>query len=448
MTPVEDKGLKRELSLTHATVLNMIDMVGIGPFVALPIILIAFPGKFSLIPWLIGAALALGDGLVWSELGAAWPKAGGSYIFLQKLFRGKPGKVMSFLYVVQTTLHTPLVITSACIGFVNYLRYFEDLSFIQGKMVMIGIVLMIVFFLYRKVIDVGKIGIALSIIVVTLLLWTIITGAIAFDTNIYLANSDTPNKLGSIWSIGFWYLAGNASTKAIYSYLGYYNVCHIGSEIKNPVKNIPRSIMLSVVGIAILYISMQFVISGAVEQKVITSENVPLISMLFQKVYGTQVATIATIMLLVVAFSSLFALLLGYSRIIWAAANEGMHFKVFAHLHPTKNFPDYALLIFGGIAIIFCMIFNKASDVFKFIVVTRIFIQFIPQSIGVILMRINKRQAELPYKMALFPFLIIISILIWLYVFISSGIQYSLFGLGVIGLGLGLYWALFNSGKK
>jgi fructoselysine transporter len=448
MTPVENKGLKRELSLTHATVLNMIDMVGIGPFVALPIILIAFPGKFSLIPWLIGAALALGDGLVWSELGAAWPKAGGSYIFLQKLFRGKPGKVMSFLYVVQTTLHTPLVITSACIGFVNYLRYFEDLSFIQGKMVMIGIVLMIVFFLYRKVIDVGKIGIALSIIVVTLLLWTIITGAIAFDTNIYLANSDTPNKLGSIWSIGFWYLAGNASTKAIYSYLGYYNVCHIGSEIKNPVKNIPRSIMLSVVGIAILYISMQFVISGAVEQKVITSENVPLISMLFQKVYGTQVATIATIMLLVVAFSSLFALLLGYSRIIWAAANEGMHFKVFAHLHPTKNFPDYALLIFGGIAIIFCMIFNKASDVFKFIVVTRIFIQFIPQSIGVILMRINKRQAELPYKMALFPFLIIISILIWLYVFISSGIQYSLFGLGVIGLGLGLYWALFNSGKK
>jgi fructoselysine transporter len=448
MTPVEDKGLKRELSLTHATVLNMIDMVGIGPFVALPIILIAFPGKFSLIPWLIGAALALGDGLVWSELGAAWPKAGGSYIFLQKLFRGKPGKVMSFLYVVQTTLHTPLVITSACIGFVNYLRYFEDLSFIQGKMVMIGIVLMIVFFLYRKVIDVGKIGIALSIIVVTLLLWTIITGAIAFDTNIYLANSATPNKLGSIWSIGFWYLAGNASTKAIYSYLGYYNVCHIGSEIKNPVKNIPRSIMLSVVGIAILYISMQFVISGAVEQKVITSENVPLISMLFQKVYGTQVATIATIMLLVVAFSSLFALLLGYSRIIWAAANEGMHFKVFAHLHPTKNFPDYALLIFGGIAIIFCMIFNKASDVFKFIVVTRIFIQFIPQSIGVILMRINKRQAELPYKMALFPFLIIISILIWLYVFISSGIQYSLFGLGVIGLGLGLYWALFNSGKK
>jgi len=139
MNIAEDKGLKRELSLTHATVLNMIDMVGIGPFVALPIILIAFPGKFSLIPWLIGAALALGDGLVWSELGAAWPKAGGSYIFLQKLFRGKPGKVMSFLYVVQTTLHTPLVITSACIGFVNYLRYFQDLTFIQGKFVMMAL---------------------------------------------------------------------------------------------------------------------------------------------------------------------------------------------------------------------------------------------------------------------------------------------------------------------
>jgi fructoselysine transporter len=444
----EEKGLKRELSLTHATVLNMIDMVGIGPFVTLPIILFALPGKFSLIPWIIGAVLGLADGLVWAELGAAWPKAGGSYIFLQKLFRGKPGKVMAFLYIVQTSLHTPLVITSACLGFVNYLRYIQPLNFLQGKLVMIGIVLLIVFFLYRKVLDVGKIGIVLSIIVVTLLLWTIITGAIAFDTNIYTANSASPNKLGDIWSIGFWVLAGNYTSKAVYAYLGYYNVCHIGSEIKNPIKNIPRSIILSVVGIAILYISMQFTISGAIDQKQITGENIPLVSMLFQKVYGVKVATIATILLLIVAFSSLFALLLGYSRIIWAAASEGMHFKVFAHLHPTKNFPDYTLLIFGAIAIVFCTIFNKASDVFRFIVVTRIFIQFIPQAVGLILLRINKRHNELPYKMPFFPYTAILSILIWLYVFITSGYQYSLFGLGVIVIGLGLYWLLFRKVKE
>lgn len=436
--------LRRELSLTHATVLNMIDMVGIGPFVTLPIILFAIPGKFSLIPWVIGAVLGLVDGLIWAELGAAWPKAGGSYVFLQKLFKGKAGKAMAFLYIVQTTLHTPLVITSACLGFINYLRYIVHLNDIQGKLVMIGIIILIVFFLYRKIIDVGKIGIILSIIVVTLLLWTIVTGAMAFDANILASNSSQPSKLGNLWTIGFWLVAGNYTSKAIYAYLGYYNVCHIGSEIKDPIKNIPKSILLSVIGIAILYIAMQFTMAGAVEQKFIINENVPLVSFLFQKVYGENVAMIATIMLLAVAISSLFALLLGYSRIIWAAAKDGMHFKIFAHLHPIKEFPDYALLIFGGIAIIFCMIFNKPSDVFRFIVVTRVFIQFIPQAFGVLLLRMNKRSDELRFKMPLYPYPAIISILIWFFVFATSGYQYTILGALVIIIGLVLYFLLFN----
>ena len=422
----------------------MIDMVGIGPFVTLPIILFAIPGKLSLIPWVIGAVLGLVDGLIWAELGAAWPKAGGSYVFLQKLFKGKAGQAMAFLYVVQTSLHTPLVITSACLGFINYLRYVVPLNELQGKIVMIGVIIIIVFFLYRKVLDVGKIGIALSVIVVTLLIWTIITGALAFDHNILAANSAAPSKLGNIWSIGFWVIAGNYSSKAIYAYLGYYNVCNIGSEIKDPIKNIPKSIIISVIGIAVLYILMQYTMAGAVDQRYITSENVPLVSYLFQKVYGQQVALIATVMLLLVAISSLFALLLGYSRIVWAAARDGMHFKVFGHLHPTKQFPDYALLIFAAVAIVFCLIFNKPSDVFRFIVVTRIFIQFIPQAIGVILLRVTGRSHELPYKMPLYPYTAIISILIWLFVFLTSGLQYSLFGLSVIGVGLALYFLIFN----
>jgi fructoselysine transporter len=395
----------------------------------------------------IGAVLGLVDGLVWAELGAAWPEAGGSYVFLQKLFKGKAGKMMSFLYVVQTSLHTPLVITSACLGFINYLRYIVPLGVIEGKFVMIGVVLLILFFLYRKVIDVGKIGIVLSVIVVGLLLWTIITGAIAFDVNLLRANTAAPNKLANLWTIAFWGIMGNYTSKAVYAYLGYYNVCHFGSEIKNPVRNIPRSILLSVFGIAVLYLGMQFAVAGSIEQKQITSENVPLISLLFQKVYGKEMALVATILLLAVAISSLFALLLGYSRIIWAAAKEGMHFKVFAHLHPTKNFPDYTLLIFSGIAIIFCLIFNKPSDVFRFIVVTRIFIQFIPQAVGVILLRRNGRVAELPYKMPLYPYSAILSIIIWLFLFFTSGYKFSLVGLGVIAIGLVCYQVMFGRRK-
>lgn len=440
----ETKGLKRELGLTHATVLNMIDMVGIGPFTALPIILFALPGKFSLIPWVIGAVLGLVDGLIWAELGAAWPKAGGSYIFLQKLYKGPTGRALAFLYVFQTSLHTPLVITSACLGFINYMHYFIPFDFWQGKLMMVGVVLLIMAALYRRVLDVGKIGIVLSVAVISMLLWTIITGALFFDAEIFRSNSAQPNQLGSWFTTAFWLMAGNYTSKAVYAYLGYYNVCHLGSEIKNPQKNIPSSIIISVIGIACFYLAMQFVIAGAVPQSQITDENIPLISLLFEKAYGQGVAYIATVLLLIVAVSSLFALLLGYTRIIYAAAKEGMHFKVFAHLHPTKNFPDYALLIFGFISCIFCLLFSKPSAVFRFIVVTRIFIQFIPQAIGVILLRKNKRTNELPFKMPLYPATAILSIIMWVFVFVSSGLQYASAGISVIAAGLLIYWLLFR----
>lgn len=432
--------LRRDLGLRHATVLNMIDMVGIGPFTALPIILIAFPGKFSLIPWCIGAIISLLDGFIWSELGSAWPKAGGSYIFLQELFKGKTGKVLSFLYIVQTSFHTPLVVTSACLGFINYFSYILPLTFVQGKVVMICVVIVTIFLLYRNIINVGKIGFMLSIIVIGMLLWTIVTGILAFDTSIFQINSLQNNSLSSISGISFWMVTGMYTTKSIYAYLGYYNVCHIGSEIKQPGKNIPKSIFISIAGIAVLYISMQLVMAGAIKQNEIVNENVPLVSLLFEHVYGKNFGIIASVLLLIVAASSLFALLLGYTRIIYAASMEGMHLKIFQHLHPTKNFPDYALLIFGSIAIVSCLVFNKPSDVFRFIVVTRIFIQFIPQVVGLALMRIKKRTHELNYKMPFFPIISTISILAWLFVFCTSGYKYSLFGISIILLGLLIYF--------
>lgn len=436
--------LQRKLNLTHATVLNMIDMVGIGPFITLPIILVAFPGEFSLIPWIVGALVALADGFIWGELGSAWPEAGGSYVFLQKIYKGKPGRILGFLYVLQTSLHLPLVMTSAAIGFANYFGYLVPISFWQGKLVMIGLVLTVVFLLYRKISDISKISLVLSIAVAGLLLWTIFTGAIGYHTEIMEANSSLAKGFKDFNNLAFWFIVGNYTSKTIYAYLGYYNVCNLGSEIKNAEKNIPRSIIISIVGIAVFYLCMQWMIAGSVSQSKITNENVPIISILFQQAYGKQTAAIATVLLLVVAGSSLFALMLGYSRIIYAAARDGMHFKLFGHLHPTKNFPDYTILTFGLIAVIFCLLFNKPSAVFGFIVVTRIFIQFIPQAFGIIWMRIKKRTAELNFKMPLYPLIPIASILVWVFVFITSGYQYFLSGISIIIVGILLYYLLFN----
>src|SRR5699024_8152469 len=166
-------------------------------------------------------------------------------------------------------------------------------------------------------------------------------------------------------------------------------------------------------------------------------------------------ANIATILILIVAGSSLFALMLGYSRILYAAARDGMHFKYLDHLHPTRNFPDRVLIIFGLISIVFCLIFAKLSTVFKFIVVTRIFIQFIPQAIGVIRMRMKKRMRELHFKMPLYPVIPILSILVWTAAFILSGynkdpegyhweFQYYLSGFLIIVVGTVLFFLFFR----
>lgn len=442
-----EKGLKRALNLRSATVLNMIDMVGIGPFTVLPVILLALPGKFSLLPWLVGAVVSLADGMIWSELGAAWPEAGGSFVFLQKLYRGRLGKILAFLYSMQTSIHLPLVLTSASLGLVNYLRYVLPLGFWQGKAVMVGIVVLVVALLYRKISTIGKIGFVLSVVMILMLLWTIVTGVVSFDAKTWTSNSIMPAQLLHWNNIVFWTFIGSYTSKTVYAYLGYYNVCHIGGEIKNPAKNIPRSILISIVCIAVLYIAMQGVVAGAVPQSEITSENIPLLSILFEHVYGKGIAFVVTGVLLVVACSSLFALMLGYSRIIYAAACQGMHFKIFAHVHPTKHFPDYVLLVFGGIAVIFCLLFDQPSSVFRFIVVTRILIQFVPQAVGVILMRVQKRTNELPFQMPFFPFVAILSIVIWLFLFVTSGLQYLGAGIAIIAVGLLLYFLFFNNKK-
>lgn len=392
--------------------------------------------------------MALIDGFIWSELGSAWPQAGGSYVFLQKLFKGKFGKIMSFLYVLQTSLHLPLVMTSAAIGFINYFGYLVPLNFWQGKLVMVGLVLLIVFLLYRGITDISKIGMVLSVIVVGLLLWTIYTGYMQFDNTLFQENSILPEKVTSLNRLAFWFIIGNYTSSAIYSYLGYYNVSHIGSEIKNAEKNIPKSILISIVGIATLYIGMQWTMAGALDQSQITDENIPIISILFQQAYGDQIASFATVLLLIVAGSSLFALMLGYSRIIYAAARDGMHFKIFSHLHPTKNFPDYVLLIFGGISIVFCLLFSQPSTVFSFIVITQIFIQFIPQAIGVIYLRIKKRTDELNFKIPLYPILPIASIITWTFIFITSGIEKASIGVVIIIVGLLLYYLFIREKKQ
>ncbi len=424
--------LERGLSLTQATAINMIDMVGIGPFITIPIVAGLMHGPASILAWLAGALLAYTDGMVWAELGAQWPEAGGSYVFLQKLF-GKWGKLMAFLFIWQTVIQAPLVVASGAIGFSQYFTYLVPMEVWQQKALSGGVVILVTALLYRNIKTIGKISILLWIITVGTILWLIVSGIgkvnLSHAVSFSIAGFDT-NTL-------FFIALGQASLKAVYSYLGYYNVCHLGAEIKDPAKNIPRSILLSVTGIAILYLAMQTVMVGILpSQTLANSEHA--VSLYFEQLYNPTIATVATILILCIALSSLFAVVLGYSRIPYAAAQNGDFFAIFGRVHKKYHFPHISLLFLGGLGFIFSLLF-KMKDVLTAIVVVRILIQFVSQGIGVIAWHLRNRR-DRAYNMPLFPIPVIISLIIWLFILFTSQLSFIMLALGIILSGVALYF--------
>jgi fructoselysine transporter len=436
--------LERGLSLTQATAINMIDMVGIGPFITIPAIVAAMKGPQCVLAWLLGALLAFMDGSVWSELGAKWPMAGGSYVFLQRIYgEGKFGKMMSFLLVWQTIVQAPLVVASAAIGFAQYLNYLVSLNEVQQKMVSGGLVILVTILLYRNIKSIGKISILLSIITIGTFVWLIGSGFLHFNPHwAFNFGGDGAFSLSGI----FWVGLGQASLQSVYSYLGYYNVCHLGGEIVNPQKNIPRSIFISVAGIALVYILMQIVISGSMPWQQIANSHF-IVSTYFEHIYGPLAGKIATVLVLLIAASSLFAVMLGYSRIPYAAAIDGNFFKPFAETHPKKHFPYISLLVLGGLGFAFSLLF-KLTNVIKAILAMRILVQFVGQSVGVIYWHVKKPDDERPYKMKFYPLPAVIGIIIWLFIFCVSPVWYIVGALAYISLGVIVYWLIMEPAKR
>jgi amino acid transporter len=435
--------LQRRLGLLQATAINMIDMVGIGPFITLPMVIGMMNGPYFLYAWVAGAILSFLDAMVWSELGAAFPKAGGSYNFLNEAYGKKgPGKIMSFLFVWQTMIQAPLVIASAAIGFSAYLSYLLPLSALVAKAVSGGVVILIVVLLYRKIEAVGKISVFLWVGVLLTLIW-IIAGGIAhghFMEPIQNINNGLTLNYAFVAAMGF------AGVKCIYSYLGYYNVCHLGAEIKDPAKNIPKSMFLSIFGISILYLAMNVSVTSVIPwQEAKDSQFV--ISVFMQHLMGSAAAKVVTVLILWVAFASVFSATLGYSRIPYAAAVDGAFFKIFAKLHPTRQFPHISLLFIGIIAFVFSLLF-RLSDVISAILAMRILVQFIGQAVGLILLRKSRTTQTFPYKMLFYPLPVYIAIVLWLGILVSTGLKMVLMGIMVISVGIIVYYIKENYQRK
>ncbi len=430
----EQRGaLERGLGLKEAVALNMIEMVGIGPFVVIPLVIKAMGGPQCLLAWAAGAVLALLDGFVWSELGAAMPLAGGSYVFLREAYGpDRMGRLMSFLFVWQTLIQAPLSLSSGAIGFSQYASYLYPLGKYGEKAVSGALVIVLVVLLYRRIGSIGKISLFLWVGVVGTILWLIWGGATHFHARQVFTYAP-----GS-WTLSWLFFAslGSATVKTMYTYWGYYNICHLGGEIRDPERNIPRGIFISIIGIALLYLAMQTSILGVLPWQ--QAQDSPfIVSAFVEKLYGTAAARFATAMVLWIAFASVFSSLLGYSRVPYSAALDGNFFRVFARVHPKKHFPHVSLLFLGTLTFFFALLF-KLRTVIAAVLAMRLIIQFIGQAVGVMLLRRRWPPERLPFKMWLYPLPALLTIAGWIWLFLRTG-NAVWWGLVVILLGLAVF---------
>ncbi len=437
--------LVRRLGLLDATALNMSNMIGVGPFITIPALMgtINGGGPQAMLGWIAGLLIAIPDGLVWAELGAVMPGSGGSYIYLREGYgREKWGRLMAFLFIWQFILSGPLEIGSGFIGFKEYLRFFmagapgsQLETWLQIITVALG--LAAIALLYRKVASIGKIAVGLWVGVL------LTTGMVVFGGlghfNARVAFDFPPHAFD--FSLGFVFGLGTAARIGIYDYLGYYDICYVGDEVKEPARVIPRSILISLLAVGIIYVAMNFSIIGVVPWREFAGKDSPVASIFIERIYGAKAASVFTLMVLWTSFASVFALLLGYSRIPYAAARDGCFFKAFGKLHPRKQFPRASLLWVGGLSI--ASSFLSLETVIDALVTMRILVQFIGQIGALIRLRKLKPDAERPFRMWLYPLPVVIALAGWIFLFLTSDerqIFYSLLATAT-GVAAFLIWS-------
>jgi amino acid transporter len=435
--------LVRGIGLGSATALNMIDMIGVGPFITIPLIVTAMGGPQAMLGWIFGALLAICDGLVWAELGAAMPGSGGSYRYLKEIYEPqKLGRLISFLFIWQLSFSAPLSIASGAVGLSQYAAFFWprlevvwstrtwalhlpllgtlQLTWVAmpATLLAIGVCALTGFLLYRRITAIARLTKVLWAGVMATIGWIIFAGLTHFNAH---QAFDLPPGAFS-FSRDFFHGLGGAMLIAAYDIGGYYNVCFLGDEVKEPGKNIPRALLLSILAVACLYVVMNVSILGVVPwrelaQSGASNSKLYVVSTLMQRVYGHGAASMISVLVMWTAFASVFSLTLGYSRVPYAAALDGNYFRAFARVHPIHKFPYVSLLALTGVAALFC--FLRLADLIASLIVIRIVLQFLVQSVGVIVLRVRRPDLPRPFRMWLYPIPALVAAASFLFILIS-----------------------------
>ena len=423
--------LPRVLGQGSALALNMLEMVGVGPFITLPLIVAAMGGPQAMLGWVLGALLAVCDGLVWAELAAAMPEAGGSYAYLREIYGpGRAGRLVSFLYVWQFTLSAPLVMASGAIGLAQYASYlYPSLSASltgigplshtpRTSLLAVAVVVLVVALLYRRLRAVERMAWVLWAGVVFTLGITIVAGFSHFQARLAFSFPAGAFHMSSSFFTGL----GAAMLIATYDYWGYYNICYLAGEVRDPGRTLPRTILGSIAIVAVVYLVMNVSVLGVIPWQEFTAadagaSHTAVVAVLLGRSFGPVWAKIGAWLVIWTAFGSLFSLLLGASRVPWAAAAEGNYFRPLAQLHPRGHFPARVLLLLGGIACVCCFFDLKA--IIAALVALRIVLQFLLQQVGVVLLRLRRPDLPRPFRIWLYPLPVVLATAGFLFVLAS-----------------------------
>jgi amino acid transporter len=430
--------LERGIGLWGAISTNVLNMVGIGPFLTIPLILAAMGGPQAMLGWILGALIALCDGLVWAELGSAMPQSGGPYHYLLEAFGPRSlGRLLSFLFLWQTLLVGPLSIASGAVGFVQYAKYLvPSIHGWQFPVLAATVCLFNTALLLRRIRTISGLSVVIAIIVLGTGGWILLTGLLHFRAALAF---DFPH-MGSGLSRGFWTGLGAATLIALYDYGGYFNVCLIGGEVQCPRKTIPRSILISIGVVGLLYLAMNISILGVVPWREAMHSDA-IVADFMRRIYGIAGARIVSVLILIATFGSVFAVLLGYSRVPFAAAADGRFFSVFARVHSKGHYPIVAVLTMGLLSALACVF--SLAELINTLIVVQTMLQFIAQCVAVFLLRRGFHNNPLSYRMPLFPLPALVALGGWIYIVVTNGTRYI--GIGALLIVIGVVAFLLRS---
>jgi amino acid transporter len=431
--PVEPQ-LDRGMGFAGAMSANILNMVGVGPFLTIPLAVAAMGGPQAMLGWIAGALLCLCDGLVWAELGSALPRSGGPYYYLLEAFGPKGwGRLFSFLFLWESLLIGPISIASGAVGFGDYTSFLAPhLQHRQLVGIAMGLCVLSTALLYRNIRSISKISVITTSAVLGTCAWIVVSGAFHFHATTafsFPAHAFTPSK-------AFWLGLGSATLIATYDYGGYNNVCLIGEEIRQPAQTIPRVIICSILLVALLYLSMNLAILGTVPWQQ-GQYSKAIVADYMQALYGHSRGVLVSLLVLIASWGSVFAILLGYSRIPYAAAVDGHFFRPFAHLHPRLKFPSTSLLVMGGLSALACLL--SLSDLISLLIVVQTLLQSGLQCVAVILLRRRQIAAPGSFRMPFYPLPAVIALAGWSYIILSGKGLHILIGIVMAALGAGVY---------